>query len=344
MKIGIVGFAGSGKTTLFNALTGQDAPVGFGGAGKVNLGQIQVPDARLDRLTELNNPKRTVYAEITFADVPGGRGAQSLDPQTLGRIREMDALVQVLRGFDGGQGDPEPVRELNDFQAELILADQAVAEKRVERLRKDRSNPTHLELMERCLNALEESQPLRELEFSDDERQDLSAYAFLSLKPMLVVLSQEEGDAGKSVPSELAEAASACHLEVLPLCGAMEAEIAGLEPEDQKAFLEDMGLSEPASTRFIQAAFRLLDLITFFTQGTDECRAWPIHRGCNAVLASRAIHSDIARGFIRAEVIAYADMDKYGSEAACKQNGCFRVEGRDYIVKDGDICHYRFNI
>ncbi len=344
MKIGIVGFAGSGKTTLFNALTGMDAPTGFGGTGKVNLGQISVPDARIDRLTELNNPKRTVYAEMTFADVPGGRGAQSLDPQTLGRIREMDALVQVVRGFDGGQGDPHPVTELNDFQAELILADLAVCEKRVERLRKDRSNPNHLALMERCLEQLSGDAALRDLGLDEDEKADLSAYAFLSLKPMLLVYSQAEDEAGKEVPADLVKAAADYHLEILPLCGSFEAEIAGLDPEDQKAFLADMGLSEPASTRFIQAAFRMLDLITFMTQGPDEVRAWPVRRGSTAVQASRAIHSDIARGFIRAEVISYADMDKYKSEAACKQNGCFRVEGRDYIVQDGDICHYRFNI
>ncbi|MBU1429581.1 YchF family ATPase, partial [Myxococcota bacterium] len=340
MKIGIVGFAGSGKTTLFNALTGQDQPTGFGG-GKVNLGRISVPDARLERLVELNNPRSTVYAEITFADVPGGRGEQSLDPQTLGRIREMDALAQVLRGFDEGMGDPEPDVELASFEAELLLADLQVLEKRIARLKKDRSDPNLLGLLERCQAWLESDQPLRGMALSEPELASITPYAFLTLKPRLLVLNLGE-DQAPEAPEALTKAAEALGLELLTMRTAMEAEIAALEPEDQAEFLAEMGLEAPAADRFIRSAYGLLNLITFFTQGADECRAWPLRRDSNAVLAAGVIHSDIARGFIRAEVVTFDDMDRFGTEAKVKEVGRFRVEGRDYIVQDGDICHFRF--
>ncbi len=343
MKIGIVGFQGSGKTTLFNALTGQEAPTGFGGS-KINLGRIEVPDPRVDRLTELNNPKKSIYAEITFADVPGGRGSQSLDPQVLGQIRNMDALAQVIRGFDGGLGVPDPLSEMGSFDAELLLADLQVLERRIDRLKRDRSDPSLLALLQRCLEHLESDQALRLMELSKEEQAALSPYAFLSLKPMLLLLNLSEERALEGIPEALIQAADEADLEVLALSGAVEAEIASLEPEDQLEFLSEMGLEAPASQRFIRSAYALLDLITFLTQGPDECRAWPLRRNSKAVEAARVIHSDIARGFIRAEVISFEDMDKYKSEAAVKSSGRFRVEGRDYITKDGDIFNFRFNV
>jgi len=343
MKIGIVGFAGSGKTTLFNALTGQDAPTGFGG-GKVNLGVIKVPDPRVDRLAEIDNPRKITFAEITFADVPGGRGANTLDPQTLGRIREMDALVQVVRGFDGGLGPADPAGELVSFEAELILGDMQVAEKRIERLRKDLSDARQLALLERLYAQLEQERPLRNVELAAEERAAIQGFAFLSQKPLLVVLSQPEGEPPDSVPDDLRSACEERGLRVMPLCGPIEAEIAALDPEDQTVFLADLGLDRPASARFVREAFALLDLITFLTNGPDECRAWPVRRGSTAVQASASVHSDIARGFIRAEVIAFEDLDRLGSEAACREAGKLRVEGRDYVVKDGDICYFRFNV
>jgi GTP-binding protein YchF len=343
MKIGIVGFAGSGKTTLFNALTGQDAPTGFG-AGKVNLGTIKVPDRRVDRLAELDDPKKVTYAELAFADVPGGRGEKSLDPKTLGRIREMDALVQVARGFDPGGAPPDPAGEISAFEDELKLADMQVAEKRVERLAKDRSDPRQLAQLERCLAALGDDVPLREVGLDDEERRSLQGFAFLSLKPLLVVLSLPEESAGDPLPPDLERLAGEKGLEVMPLCGPIEAEIAALDPEDQLEFLKDLGLEETASARFIRAAFSMLDLITFLTHGPDECRAWPIRRGSTALDAAGTVHSDLARGFIRAEVVSFADLDRHGSEAACREAGVLRIEGRDYVVKDGDICHIRFNV
>jgi ribosome-binding ATPase YchF (GTP1/OBG family) len=334
MKIGIVGFMGSGKTTLFNALTGQSAPTGYGG-GKVNLGAIKVPDRRVDRLAEIDDPRKTTYAEIAFADVPGGRGDSSLDPQTLSRIREMDALVQVARGFGAGEDQPDPAREVREFEAELILSDMQVLEKRVERLQKDRSDMRQLALLERCLEHLAGERPLRDLALSDEELATLTGFAFLS---------QPEGAPAGAMPDELHALAAGKALEVMPLCSAIEAEIAALPPADQKEFLADLGQSEPASARFARAAFAMLDLITFLTHGPDECRAWPLHRGSTAVEAARVIHSDLARGFIRAEVIAFEDFDALASEAACRDAGKLRIEGRDYVVRDGDICHIRFNV
>ncbi len=343
MKIGIVGFAGSGKTTIFNALSGADAPTGYGG-GKVNLATIKVPDSRVDRLAELDHPQKITYAEIVFADVPGGRNASGLDPEIIGKIREMEALVHVIRGFDDGSGKLDPAGDLARFEEELIIADMQVAEKRAARLEKDRSNPRELELLGRCLEALGDGAPLVRLALSEEEKNTLSGFAFVSLKPCLVVLSVPEEDAAAPISADLAEAAASRSIEVLPLSGTIEAEIAALDPEDQKEFLADLGLEAPASTRFIQAAFRMLDLISFFTHGPDECRAWPIPRDSTAVRAAAAVHSDIARGFIRAEVVRFEDLSELGSEAAIKKAGKFRVEGRDYIVSDGDICHFRFNV
>ena len=343
MKIGIVGFAGSGKTTLFNALTGQSAPVGYGN-GKVNLGAIKVPDPRVDRLAQINNPKKTTYAEINFADVPGGRGTSSVDPQTLSRIREMDALVQVVRGFANGTGTVSPASEIVAFEAELAIADLQLVEKRVERLQKDRSDPRHLDLLKRCLTHLGNGKPLRDLRMTEEERARLSGYACLSLKPLMVVLSQPESKAAQGPPQDIAACARDRNLQAMALCGAIEAEIAALTPDDQTGFLADLGLRESASARFIRSAFAMLDLIAFLTHGKDECRSWALRRGSTAVQAARTIHSDLARGFIRAEIIAFRDFDVLGSEAACRDEGKLRIEGKDYVIQDGDICHVRFNV
>ena len=342
MKIGIVGFPGSGKTTLFNALTGQNVPIGFG--SKVNLGTIKVPDSRVDRLAQIGNPRRVNYAEVLCADVPGGRGSASRDPQTLGKIREMDALVQVIRGFSDDGTPPNPASELRSFEAELILSDMGIIEKVIERLRKSRSDAHQLAILERCLAHLETEQPLRTLALSDEEKAAITGFTFLSLKPILFVLSLPEGAPVDALPEDLARVADEKNALVVPICTAIEAEIAALDPADQAEFLADLGLGEPAVTRFVQAAYRMLNLITFLTFGPTECRAWPLRCGSTAVDAAHSIHSDLARGFIRAEVIAFADFDRYESEAACREAGVFRVEGRDYIIQDGDICHIRFNV
>ena len=343
MKIGIVGFAGSGKTTLFNALTGRNIQTEFSD-GKVNLGTIKVPDARVDRLAEIEDPRKVTYAEITFADIPGGRSSGSIEPKVQSQMRELDTLVQVVRGFDDGMGVPDPSTEYVSFLSELIIADMGVAEKRVERLKKDRSDMRQLTLLERCLEHMGNELPLFSLGLSDDECATLSGFAFLSLKPLMLLVSVSEDKVTDSLPESLRKLAEEKQLTALSICGSIEAEIAGLDPADQGEFLQDVGLTEPASVRFIRSAFGMLDLISFLTHGPDECRAWPIRRGSTAVDAAGVIHSDIARGFIRAEVTKFSDFDELESEAACRDAGKFRVEGKDYIVQDGDICHFRFNV
>lgn len=343
MKIGIVGFAGSGKTTLFNALTGQEAPTGYG-AGKVNLGTLKVRDRRVDRLAELDRPRKTTYAEITFADVPGGRGAATLDPKTLGRIREMDALVQVLRGFEGADGPPDPTSEIGSFEDELIIADMEVAERRVERLRKDRSDPRQQALLEACLKDLEEGRTLRSSDLSKEDRRSLGGFAMLTLKPVMAVLSLPEGEAVEGLPPDLAEVAGERGLSVMPLCGAIESEIAALDPEDQAEILADLGLEVPATERFAKAAWEMLELLTFLTHGPDECRAWPLRRGSTAVEAAGTVHSDMARGFIRAEVMTVSDLVRVGSEREIKAQHLMRQEPKDYVVQDGDILLMRFSV
>ncbi len=343
MKIGIVGFQGSGKTTLFNALTGQGAPTGYS-SGRVNLGTIKVPDHRLDRLVEFMGIDETIYAEITFADVPGGRGENSLDSHTLGRIREMDALVQVIGGFDSGSGPPNPADDLVSFESELILADMQVAEKRIERLKKDNSVPRQLKLLNRCLDKMSEGKPLSGIGLTDEELASLFGFAFLSLKPWLIVLNMAEDKVTSPVPADVAKSAEDRGLIIMPLSGPIEAEIATLNSDDQKEFLADLGLDKPASHRFIRSAFEMLDLITFITYKPEEGRSWPVRRGSTAIEAAGAVHSDIARGFIRAEIIHFDDMMQLGSEAACKDAGKLHIEGKQYIIQEGDICHFRFNI
>ena len=343
MKVGLVGYPGCGKSTVFGALTGMDVATGYG-AGKANLGVVKVPDPRVDQLAALYSPKKTTYAEITFSDLGGGR-AEGLDRQALNEMRNVDALCQVLRDFPDAAGDPgSPLDELAGLETETLLADLEVVEQRVARLRKDRSDPRHLELLERVQEALENERPVRALGLGEEEAKSLSGYALLTAKPLLLVLNTAEQRAAEPAPEALAKAAEQRGLGLVVLSAAVEMEIAQLDPAEQGEFLESLGLEEPASHRFIRAAFELIDLIGMLTAGPDECRAWPIPRGTPAPRAAGKIHSDIERGFIRAEVIRCEDLLAQGSEAKCKEAGLLRVEGKDYVVQDGDVVHFRFNV
>ncbi|MEQ9496326.1 MAG: DUF933 domain-containing protein [Deltaproteobacteria bacterium] len=349
MKVALVGFRGSGKTTVFNALTGQSAETGFGKKGSSNLGRIQVPDERIDKLTAIYQPKKTTRAEIQFVDVAGPedaeRGAASgLDPALVALIREADALVHVVRGFDNPmlEGGPRPAADLAGFDDELVLTDNVQVEKRIERLRKEKKGP-ELELMEKLLGLLEEGKALRRHTFAAEELHTMSGFGFLSMKPVLCVLNQGEDEIGSPAPDDVVAAAKERDVDLISMCATMEAEIMAMEPDDQAAFLADYGLSEPMRSRFIAAAYGLLDLISFLTSGEDEVRAWTIRRGTNARNAAGKIHSDLERGFIRAEVTAYDDFIALGSEAKVKEAGKLRLEGKDYIVQDGDIMHVRHN-
>ncbi len=346
MKIGLVGFPGSGKSTVFNALTGMSVETGFGSrSDKPTFGVVKVPDPRIDALAAMYSPKKTTYAEITFTDVGGGVQSKGLDRGVLNSMREVDALCQVVRAFSAATGEKaRPLGELLDLEAETILADQDLVERRVERLRKDRSNPRELELLERVLAHLENEQPIRHFELSPEEEKMLSGYRFLSQKPLLIVLNVPEDQAGADAPAEIAKAAGERGLGLVVLAAQVEQDIAQMPEEEQGDFLESLGLTEPAKNRFIRAAFELLDLVSMLTAGADECRAWPVPRGSAAPRAAGKIHSDIERGFIRAEVIRFEDLVELGSEAKCRDAGKLRVEGKEYVVQDGDVVHFRFNV
>jgi len=348
MKIGIVGFPLAGKTTVFNALTGLGAAVGgYADPGKVNLGTIKVPDERLDRLVEIYDPKKTTHAEIVFVDFPGSadRGATALDRSTIGQMRDADALVQVVRAFASAQeGGADPCRDMDNFKSEILLADLAIVEKRIERLRKEKGSGQELDLMERCRAALETEKALRELEMTESEARQLSGFGLLSLLPMLLVINVEEKAAAAPLPDPVQQRLDRDGLIGLSLCAQIEMEIAALEPEERGMFLSDLGLESPARDRFIRSAYGLLDLISFFTTGRDDVHAWPIRRGTTAMRAAGKVHTDMERGFIRAEVIAYQDFIHCGTEAKCRETGKLRVEGKDYVVLDGDIMHFRFNV
>jgi len=346
MKAGLVGYSQSGKTTLFNALTGLHKG-GGGGRAQVNLGAIKVPDARIDALSAMFKPRKTTYAEMQFVDVPGPAGKGSgLDADALRALAEVDSFCLVVRGFpgfDGAPGDPE--RELRDFDAELVLHDLAVVEKRLERMKREHQRGTTEQLeLERLHAHLDPGKPLRLLRWSDAEEKELAHYAFLSRRPLLVVVNVGEDAAAAAPPPAVEAAARERGSEVLSLCAAVEAEIAELDPAEQPEFLASLGLKEPARTRFIRAAYHLLDLVSFFTVGEDEVRAWPIHRGDKAPRAAGRIHSDLERGFIRAEVVHYDDFMALGSEARARQEGKLRLEGKEYVVKDGDILNIRFAV
>jgi GTP-binding protein YchF len=344
MKIGLVGFPGSGKSTVFGALTGMAVDTGYAARSeKAHLGTVKVPDPRVAALSRLYQPKKTTYAEITFRDVGGGHEGE-LDRKVLVAMREVDALCQVVRAFPDASGEvPDALREIRDLETETILADLEIAEPRAARLRKDRSDARELELVERIQAHLEEGGSLRSMELGAEELRMISGYSFLSLKPLLLVLNCREDDISEPVP-EIDAAASERGLGLVILSAPIEMDIAQMAEDEQKEFLESLGLQESARDRFIRAAFELIDLVSMLTVGPDECRAWPVPRGTPAPRAAGKIHSDIERGFIRAEVIRYEDLIELGSEAKCREQGKLRVEGKEYVIQDGDVVNFRFNV
>ena len=346
MKVGLVGFAGSGKTTVFNTMTGLHVPVGYG--GEVRMGVVKVPDERIDALSKIFRPKKTTYAEIAFCDVPGEHGAEKkgLSTKSLQQIRDQEALCLVLRDFDNPaiEGKPDPLGDLEAFHTECVFADLEIIERRLARAAKEKAPPQEVALFTMMKGVLEDARPLRSVSAAQLDRSQLKNYVFLTDRPLLVALNRDESRASQPMPEALSTRIAQLDSAGLVLSASVEAEIAGLAPDEQKAFLDDLGLTESALTRFIRAAYGLLDLISFFTVGEDEVRAWTIRRGTNARVAAGRIHSDLERGFIRAEVIPYAVFTKYGSEHAVKEAGKLQVEGKEYIVADGDIMHVRFNV
>ncbi|MCD6288727.1 MAG: redox-regulated ATPase YchF [Candidatus Hydrogenedentes bacterium] len=355
MKMGIIGLPLSGKTTVFNAVTGSSAAVGsYTGKKEANLASIKVTDERVDFLTGIYNPKRVTYAEMSFMDVAASESATErgvgFDADSLTLLRTADGLTGVVRAFDNPAvplppGGVDPRRDLENLIAELIVADLIVIEKRIARLVKERNTKTlEFALLERCKEALENEIPLRDLDMTVQERVLISPYSLLTLKPMLVVINISETDVGQAVDPELDKFCADRNLDMFTICGAIEMEIGEMEPDDRIEFLRDMGLDEPANERYVRAAYSALGLISFLTVGPTDVRAWPIRRGATALEAAGKIHSDIERGFIRAEVVAYDDFVEAGDMNEAKHRGKLRLEGKEYIVQDGDIMLFRFNV
>ncbi len=351
MEVGIVGLKFTGKTTLYNVVTGAALPTGQGGVDP-HRAIGKVPDARLDHLAQLYRPKRVVHAQVEWVDVPGFASGATTDgareaTRFLEHARRVDALAQVVRCFDDGYGTPDPVGELTTLALELTVADLQIVENRLERLERERrikgklASPLEPQMMERFRAHLEAEHPLRELVLNPDETKLVAGYAFLTLKPLIVVLNHAEGE---PPPVDVEAAARAAGAAVVTLCAKVEEELATLAPEDAREFLTEMGVDEPAAHRMIRAAYAALDVQSFFTVGPDECRAWTVRRGAFAPTAAGVIHSDLERGFIRAEVCAYDDLVAAGTHAAAKAASKVRLEGKSYVVQDGDILEIRFSV
>jgi len=357
MQVGVAGYHGAGKTTVFNCLTGADAATGYGGARETNRAVITVPDERVDRLSAMFEPKKTTPATVTFVDLPpadpGGEGG-GIDRRSADELGNMEALVHVVRGFGAEQGLPprgevvDPGRDLADFDTELGLLDLMMLEGRLERLKKEGKPSREREILETLVPQMDGGErPLRTLEVDQQARTVLSGFRLLSLLPQMALVSLAD-DAAASEAEALADRLRALGepraIAVMTMRPNIERELSELAADEQQAFLADLGLDEAARPRFIRACYRMLDRISFFTVGPDEVRAWTIARGTTASVAAGKIHSDLERGFIRAETISYDELMVLGSLGKARGAGKLRLEGKDYLVQDGDIINVRFNV
>ena len=359
LRAGLIGLASAGKTTLFRLLTrSPNGGLRSGGRDDAAVGLARVPDHRLDRLTGMFSPRKHTPATVTFVDMASRRGAGAGALVDVAPYRTADALLHVVRCFrDDTVPHPaesvDPGRDVRTMEDELILADLGVAERRIERIEKDRrkgawkGDAAEIEVLRRCAAVLEGGTPLRALELDPADAKRLRGFQFLSAKPLLLVLNVDEADTAVSVEEAVHSAGlgafvSGTAVRALSVCAKIELEIAELEPADAAAFLADLGLRESGLDRVIRAAYDLLGYLSFFTTGEDECRAWSIPAGTVAQEAAGEIHSDLARGFIRAEVVAYPDLVARGSLAACRKHAEVRLEGKDYVVRDGDVINVRF--
>ena len=361
MKTAIIGLANSGKTTIFNALTGLNLEVTSYPtlAADPHTGMVKVPDARLTRLTEMYKPKKTTHATVEYIDYLGlTKGDMEQNRKVFDFIRDADSIVHVVRCFEDETivhplGSVNPQRDAETVAMEMIYGDLELVEKRLSRMeegarRGKKPDEVEHKLLLKLKAALENETPLRDVEFTEEEQKTMRSLQFMSIKPHLVVLNVNEGemesDRTREVVAELQGIFMGRQDSVLSLCGKIEMEIAQLPADEAELFLEDLGIAEPARNKLIRLSYELLGFISFLTSGEDEVRAWTIRKGTAAQQAAGKIHSDIERGFIRAEVVAYDDFIAHGSMVAARDKGLVRLEGKTYVVKDGDIINFRFNV
>ncbi|OPY58411.1 MAG: Ribosome-binding ATPase YchF [Pelotomaculum sp. PtaU1.Bin035] len=362
LNCGLIGLPMVGKTTVFNLLTGAGVEISnfLTGKTETNVGVAKVPDIRVDYLSNMYKPRKVTYAQIQFSDVPGlVRGSsqgKGVGNQFLNTIRNVDMLAHVVRAYVDPDlphvdGELDPLRDVETINMELLFADMEIIEKRIEKIKggkkAKKEHAFELDVLMKCLEALENEMPIGQLTLTDEEKLVLKNFSFLTEKPLVLAVNTDEKQFKlKSYPGrEDLEAYAAGHgLLVIEICGRIEMEINLLPEEDKEMFLADLGVSQSGIDRLAQAAYGYLGLISFFTAGEDEVKAWTIKKGTDAKRAAGKIHSDLERGFIKAEVVKYRDLNDLGNMAKVKEKGLYRLEGKEYIVEDGDIINFRFNV